>query len=59
MQQGVFVELEVSGKVVGWRGVTEDRVNPWREGLLHVEVDAAHRAMQVNLLIEELSRAKE
>ena len=59
MQQGVLVELEVGGKVIGGGGVAEDRADPWRKGLLHVEVNAAHRAMQVDLLIEKLPRTEE
>ena len=59
VQQGVLIELQVGGKIVGGRGIAKDRANPWRERLLHVEVDAAHGAMQIDLLIEELPRAKE
>ena len=59
MQERVLVEFEVGRKIVGRRPIAEDGADSGGERLLHVEVDAAHGAVQVDLLVHEVSRVQE
>src|SRR3990172_2189490 len=59
VEQRVLVEVGVAAELIGRRGVAEEGPDRGREDLAEVEVDGPQGSMEVDLLVEEETRAEE